>query len=249
MYSAAQIVSLACQIAKVPGMKSQAGQQLNVILADLAQLNDLEANRGFFQFNFNPGLISAPNNNVVAGGGPYLLPLDYLRAEKDDVFWTFNGVPYPMVNIELQQFDMTVQIAGNQSFPYYYTTDVSPLSLNPPAQPQLWVYPPPSGAYQVTVRYKKQVADIATPETSAVIPWFPNQNYLITRLAGELMKIADDTRSDKYLGDTPGGAEYILKAYLKMEGDRLSRAKVVTLDRRYFRPNFSALPNTKQLGW
>jgi len=42
----------------------------------------------------------------------------------------------------------------------------------------------------------------------------------------------------------------LLKRYLKLEGDRTSRAQTVKLDRRYFgSSDWSKLRNTKLVGW
>lgn len=248
--TAAQIVTLACQVAKCPGYVSQAGQMLNAILADLSQTYDFEVARGTFYFNFQPGLI-APVGNSIFGSGPYPLPADYLRAQKDGVFWTLLGVPYFMVSCDISEFDQQVQQAGVQSYPYMYATDLSlsDETQNNDATPVMYVYSPPSGAYPVTVRYYRQMPDIVTPETSATVPWFPNQQYLITRLAGELMQITADDRVTQFLGDGPAGAQGILRRYLELKDDRTSRAQRVTLDRRRFGRNWSRLPTTKTVGW
>ena len=50
--TAAQIVTLACQIAKTQGMTAQAGQKLNAILQELCQTYDLSAARLTTTFNF-----------------------------------------------------------------------------------------------------------------------------------------------------------------------------------------------------
>ena len=240
--TASQIVARAIEIAKAPGYTSQAGQLLNAILQELAQTYDLDLCRGFYQFNFIPGLVSS-NSNVTAGGGPYPLPADYLRAEKGDVFYSILGVPYEMINVDITEFDMMVQQAGQQSYPYLYCTD---LSQSPPV---LFVYPPPSGAYPVTVRYRRQMADIPTPESSAVTPWFPSDTYLIRRLAGEVMLLTDDPRATVFLGDSNAGAQGILRRYLKLADDKSSRSQRVTLDKRRFGRSFDSLPNTKTIGW
>lgn len=241
--STAQIISLACQAAKVPGWIAQAGQILNEILEEVCGTYDIDQARGLDQFNFNPGLISNINNNVVPGGGPYPLPADYLRADPNDVFWTLLGVPYFMINIDLNQFDATVQQSGLQSYPYWYATD---LSQSPPV---MYVYPPPSGAYPVTVRYRRLMADIATPETNDNPAWFPWSSYLRRRLTGELCVQTGDSRAESFLGDGPHGAQGILRRYLNMANDKAGRANMVKLDRRLFGGDFSKLKNTKSVGW
>lgn len=249
--TAQQIVSLATQMAKAPGMVVQAGQLLNSVLQELCQTYDFQLARKTFYFVFQPGLTAIVGNSIY-GSGPYPLPADFLRCQDEKaVFWTLLGVPYPMVPIDLSEFDMAVQQAGQNSYPYWFCTD---MSLGDEAQqgnatPVAYVYPPPSGAYPVTVRYFAQMPDIAAPETSAQAPWFPNSNYLITRLAGELMKLTDDSRWQAFLGEGPEGAQGILREYLKLKDDKSNRTATVKMDARRFGPTFSRLPNTKRVGW
>lgn len=240
---AQQIVNLACSIAKVPGYTAYAGSLLNSVLQEIAQTYDFDAAKGTYNFNFNPSVTGGPLQNVTPGGGPYPMPSDYLRAERGDVMWFLLGVPYLMIPIDPAEYDQQVQQAGLQSYPYWFTVlmDQSP--------PLMYVYPPASGAYPVMVRYRKQMPDITTPETSTTIPWFPFDNYLVTRLAGELMKIADDSRWQAFLGTGPEGAQGILDRILKMVDDKGDRAQRVTLDRRRFGPRYSTLPSTKLVGW
>lgn len=228
---ATQIVSLAAQIAGCPGFTSQAGQLLNMILSDLCQTYDFDL---------------AKKTTVLTLGtssGPYSLPSDYLRALRDDIFYTFNGVPYPLTSVDLAEFDAYPTQAGFNAYPTVYATD---MSLSPPA---LYVWPPSNGSLPLTVRYYAQLSDITQPETSATVPWFPNQDYLVTRLAGELMKIADDERWEAFLGGSDAGAQGILDRYLKLSDDKETRAQRVTLDKRYFRPRWGSLKNTKTIGF
>lgn len=237
--TAQQIVTLACQAAKTPGYLGQAGQLLNVILQELCQTYDFDLAKGFYQFNFNPSLVSTIDNNVLLGGGPYPMPSDYLRADPDDVFWTLQGVPYRMTNISIEQFDMTVQQAGLQNFPYWYATD---MSQSPPV---MYVYPPPSGSYPVTIRYRRQMPDITSPESSSAVPWFPNTQYLRTRLTAELMALSDDDRRSGYVEESAA----ILRRYLEMKDDKSDRSETVKLDRQRFRSGTNSLRNTKLVGW
>jgi hypothetical protein len=230
--TAAQIVTLATQIAKVPNYTSQAGQLLNVVLQELCQTYNTDAARGYFTFDFS----------TSSGSGPYYMTADYLRMAPDGIWYTLNGVKYFPVSIDLSEFDAQVQTAGNQAYPVFYATDTSTAPVS------VYFWAPPSGAYPVSVRYFRQMPDITTPESSATVPWFPNTNYLITRLAGELMKISGDKRADIYLGPSDAGAQGILNRYLKLEDDDLNRSKRVQLDRRYFGRS-SDLPNTKLVGW
>lgn len=232
---AQQIVTQAVQIAKVVGYTLQAGQLLNVILAELAQTYDIEAARRSAVVNLIPS----------AGSGPYALPVDYLRMAINNASYQIDGVPYVMVNIELWEFDALVQQAGLADYPQNFATDTSGGLGNA----ALLVWPPPGFVISTNIRYYSQPPDITNPESSAVIPWFPNQTYLITRLAGELMKLASDSRQSLFLGNTPDGAQGILDRYLKLQKDDEGRAKTVQLDRRRFGSSFNRLPNTKTIGW
>lgn len=243
--TAQQIVTLACQIAKTQGYTSQAGQFLNAILSDLCQTYNFDIAKGTFSFVFTTSLTpSATYPNIAAGCGPYALPADFLRMIDDkDAMWFLNGVPYPMIPCDLSEYDQLVQQAGNQAYPYIFATDMSQ------SPPNLVVWPGASGAYPCTIRYRKQMPDIATPETSTTVPWFPNQQFLITKTAGLLMQIAGDSRWQSFLGEGPDGAQGILRRYLNLKDDSSNRSQRVTLDRRRFGRASSTLPNTKRVGW
>lgn len=229
---AQQVVALATQIAGAPGFTAQAGQLLNMVLSDLCQTYDFAVAQ------------TLAGITLGATSGPYPLPSDYLRSPGDeDVWFTYNGVKYPLVPIDYAEYTLLVQQPGMNSLPSQFATD---MTVSPPA---LYLWPPPNGAYPLTVRYQRQMSDITTPETSTVIPWFPNGDYLVTRLSGELMKITDDGRSESFLGEGPSGAQGILKRYLNLKDDRSNRAETVKLDRRTFGPAFNKLPNTKTIGW
>ena len=174
---AQQIVAQACAMVGVPGYTSLAGQQLNYILQDLCQTYDIDQAKGTYNFNFQPGLLTdSVYENITPGGGPYSLPGDYLRAVDEKSFvWFLQGVPYPMIPCDLSEYDNLVQQAGLQSYPYIAATDMSQ------SPPTMVVWPPASGAYPVQIRYRRQMPDIATPETSTTVPWFPNTTYLVTR--------------------------------------------------------------------
>lgn len=256
-----QIVADACAIARAPNFLAQAGRMLNIVLSELCQNYDFDIARGVVNFVFNAQFggddfssdFSADYGPPLTGGmnsGPYSLPADWLRARRDDVFYTIDGVKYVMINIDLAEFDAFVQQAGLMSYPQNYTVDLSlQVDANAELQPQMYVWPPPSGGYPVTARYQRQMPDIVSPETSGQVPWFPDQNYLITRVAGELMKVTNDARIDKFLGTADNGAQGILNRYLKLANDDEDRAKRVTLDRRFFSQDFFRLKNTKQIGW
>lgn len=233
---AQQIVTLATQIAKCPGFVSQAGQFLNMILSDLCETYDFALARGVASFTFN-----GPQGSQ---SGPYALPADWLRANKDDVFYVIQQVPYVMINITLAEYDALVQQPGLNAYPANYAVDNSPQATAGGA-PNMYVWPPPAGSYPVTARYQRQMPDIVTPETSTAIPWFPNQKYLNKQLAAELMGLVNDDREETWRTD----AKDILDHYLKLKDDSTDRVETVTLDRRLFGPRFRNLPSTKQVGW
>lgn len=246
--TAAQIVSLAVQTARCPGYTAQAGMLLNSILADLCQDYDLEVARKTYYFNFNPGLINLVGPYLY-GGGPYPLPADYLRAAGDTplTYW-ISGVPYQPVKLDMDQYDRQVQQAGNQSYPSLFTTD---LSLGDQAAqglttPMLFIFQPPSGAYTAQIRYYAQMPDIATPEASNTVPWFPNSTYLRKRLEADLMGLTGDARETSWSDEADG----ILEKYLTMKDDPEGKAKTVKLDRQRFGAgSFRKLKNTKTVGW
>src|SRR6516225_11729376 len=239
MLTGNQIVILACQIANVPGYVSQAQQFLNAVLQELAQDYDFHVIRKTFAGNFNTG---ASAYSYAPGSGPNPLPPDFLRLHRGGHFYQIFQVPYVLIGVSQEEFDTFVQQPGLQSYPYLAYVDVATQPMG------LYVWPPASGAYPATVRYNPVVDDMT--DTSK-IPWFPNTNYLITRLAGELMRLADDERMPAYLSDAPGsgGAGDMLRKYLIMKDDPSTAPKTVTLDRRLFKTGLQALRNTKTIGW
>jgi hypothetical protein len=252
--TSAQIISLAVQDARVPGFTSQAGQILNMVLSDLCQTYDFTVTKQTFAFNFNASQIN------FNGQAYQNLPDNYLRGIRNETFYVISGVPYPMIPVDLEEFDMLVEQAGLANFPVFYATDMSRSGVlnsvtgsGGATVPVMLFWQVPSGAYPVTVRYYSTMPDIPTPETSTTIPWFPNQTYLRRRIAGELMGLSDDERMADFLSDDqklhPNGAGVILRRFLQMEGDKNTRTKTVQLDRRRFGTSFDRLRNTKTIGW
>lgn len=251
--TAAQICTRAAEIAKVPGFTVQAGQYLNMVLSDLCQTYDFQAARRTTYFNMNPGA-TVLVGGIVTGSGPYTLPADFLRVQdQNGLFYYVNNVPYRMQPIDLSELDMMTQQTGLSAYPSIFAIDMSPLDTvqqgTASGAPQAFVWPSPSGAFPVTLRYFCQMPDIATPETSATVPWFPNQTYLVTRVAGELMRATDDSRMADFLGEGPQGAGGILMRYLKLVDDKNDRVQSVKLDKKTFGRGTSNLPLSKFIGW
>lgn len=234
-----EIVTIACQIAKVPGYTTQALQLLNSVLQELSQDYDFLVIRKSYTFTFST---TASGNGYAAGSGPNPMPTDFLRLHRNGSFYQISQVPYQLIGVEQEQFDRFVQQPGLASYPYFAYVDVSSSPMG------LYVWPPASGAYPATVRYQPKQDFITDTST---VPWFPNSTYLYTRVAGELMKIANDDRWTAFLSsaDNSGGAGDLLNQYMKMKDDPQTAVKTVELDRRRFGNTLSNLKNTKTIGW
>lgn len=232
-----QIVTLAAQDANVPGFLTQALQKLNLILSDLAQAYDISAARKTLNFNL-PTAVNANGQAFMA------LPANYLRAQKGECIYYINFVPYPLIPVDLDENDALVTQPGMANQPIFFSTDMS----TTPGTAYFW--PQPSGNFPAIIRYFSQMPDITDTST---VPWFPNQNYLLTRLTGELCKGVDDDRANNLLTDDDeknvGGAGVILRHFLQQEGDKSNRVQTVRLDRRRFGTSFDRLKNTKSIGW
>jgi hypothetical protein len=224
---AQQIVSLALQIAKCPGFTSQGGQFLNMTLEDLWLHRDLKINR-VTEF------IPVQANNF----GPFPLPLNYLRTY--DLFFEQNNLPYFLNPISTEEFDQEFKDPSIANYPYEFMTilvDETTAQANN-STGNLFIYPQSSGLITLTHRYMVKQPDITMPETSAVIPWFPDQDYLITATAARLMQITDDARRPEFLKE----AATLLGVHLIMEGDEQQVVKSVRLDPRRFHSNRSLKP-------
>lgn len=232
-----QITTLAAQDANVPGFTAQALQKLNLILSDICQAYDISAARKTLNFVL-PTAINALGQAFMA------LPADYLRAKKGECIYYNNFVPYPLIPVDLDENDALVTQPGQANQPIFFSTDMA----TTPATAFFW--PQPSSAFPAIIRYQSQMPDITD---TTLVPWFPNQNYLLTRLTGELCKGVDDDRANSLLTDQDeinvGGAGVILRHFLQQEGDKSNRAQSVALDRRRFGTSFDRLKNTKMIGW
>jgi|SRR6516162_9462 len=244
--STAQIISIATQIANVPGFTAQALQLLNAVLQELDQDYDFQTIRKSFNFNFST---TASGLGYAPGSGPNPMPADFLRLHRNGSFYQIFQVPYKLIGVTQEEFDTFVQQPGLASYPYLVYVDVASTPMG------LFVWPPASGNYPATVRYNPIMPDITFDPNMQVytpaVPWFPNSAYLYTRLAGELFKLADDERWQAYLSDEPGsgGSGDMLRKYLSMKDDPVTAPKTVSLDRRMFKSPIATLRNTKTIGW
>ena len=229
--TAAQIVQLATQIAKCPSYLTQAGQYLNMALQSLALTNDFEVclRRATIVLSPSPG------------DGPYPLPSDYLRMQADEVQYVFGGMPVTMINVPVADLDALQKLPVTAAYPTVFSTDLSGGQGNS----VLNVWGPPSGQINLDVRYFSLPPDIVTPETSSVVPWFPFSDYLVARVAGDMMRLSGDNRAPLFLGDNPMGAEGMLRKFLSLQNDTEGRAMTVRLDPRFFGAGGGSLPPSK----
>ena len=228
-YTSQKIVQKACTIAKAPGFVQSAGEYLNLILADLCETYD-------FDFIRETQVLQAtPTTNTGDGALPIGFPLnaDHLRTR--EVFYRVNGVTFYLIQMPIEEFDQLPQSTGVSNYPTNYAIDTSTTPYT------IYFYEPLVIPLTIFIRYQPLMADIATPETSSVVPWFTNQRYLIKKLAADLMNDTDDARQEKYQDD----AEKMLRLFLEMKDDKENYAQTIKLDRRVFRGGGS-LKATKQ---
>ena len=76
----AEIVDIACQIAKVPGYTSQALKLLNGVLQELSQDYDFLTIRQSCNFNLST---TASGNGYAVGSGPNPMPSNFLRLHRN----------------------------------------------------------------------------------------------------------------------------------------------------------------------
>jgi hypothetical protein len=224
-----QIVALACQIAKCPGFLAQGGQFLNMTLEDLWLHRDLKINRVAEFITVQANLY-----------GPFTLPQNYQRTY--DLFFEQNNLPYFLNPISTQEYDQEFKDPSIANYPYEFMTilydEDTALAQVPPSAGQLFIYPQSSGQIVLTHRYMVKQPDITTPEASSVIPWFPDQDYLITATAARLMQITDDARRPEFLKEM----DAMLRLQIIMEGDEQQVVKSVKLDPRRFHSNRTLKP-------
>ena len=233
-YSAKQLISLACQISKVnSGMAPQVGQFLNIILEEYAQTLDLDSIRKTTSFN-----VSAASTGVGVTGAGYILPTDYLREVQ--VFYNVNGTIFNLDSIALEKYYTLFQGTGIADYPESFATDISQQAVATYGAPVLFFWPPPAIPLTINLLYRPQVGAISGPETSSVIPFFPNQRILLHDLCLEACLLSDDDRTDRLKKDV----EERMRKYLIMKDDKEGYAQTVKLDPQKFRPKDN-LPPTK----
>ena len=231
--TASQIVATACSVAKCPGFISQGGNYLNLVLKDLWLHRDLKVNRVV-----EPLTVQANSN------GPFPLEPDYQRTY--DLFFLQNGLPYFLKQASLEFYDKQFKDPSISNYPYMYATDLSTQAIaqaailnGGPSAGLIYIYPQSSGLISLTHRYMVQQPEITTPETSSVIPWFVDQDYLIKATAKRLMEIADDDRIQSFETD----CEKMLGIHLIMAGDDEQQVvRRVKLDPWAFRTNRALRP-------
>ena len=224
MLTAQQLVTYALQIAKAPGYTTQAGDLLNGRLASLARRFDFDV------------LLKSTTFSLPAGVQQYSLPSDYVRAH--ELWYYIGGLPQPMRQISLPDYDRINVGSVAMAYPTMYASDPSTTPVT------LYLYPMPNAQILYYLRYWSQPADIANPATSSSVPWFPDSDYLLTALAGDIMRLTDDTRQLQYAQE----AENKLQAFLKMQGDRENHAQTVSLGNS-FRGGAGRLPPSKVTGF
>lgn len=135
MLTAAQLGQQAATDARAPNYTASWQQKLQLILDGICLKNDFALARGVYYFPLNPSNITTIGG-IQNFGGPYRLPLDYLRTSGSSgsegvqysFFYVYNGVPYPLQPWDLGRMDMQVQQPGIQNLPYAFATDVAPES-------------------------------------------------------------------------------------------------------------------------
>ena len=218
-YTSQQIVQRACAIAKAPGFLTQAGQYLNMILADLCETYDFDFIRETQVIQASP--VVASGDGALPTG--YALAADHLRTR--EVFYYVNGVVFYLTQMPIERYDQLPQSSGVTNYPCNYAirTETSPYTI--------YFYQPLVTPLTIFIRYQPQMPDITSPETSSVVPWFTNQRYLLKKLAADLMAETDDERELKYKVE----AERMLSLFLEMKDDKENYAQTIKLDRNVFR--------------
>lgn len=220
----AQIVALACQTAKVPGYTSQAGQFLNQVLSELAQTYDFD----FYTKQQVLSIYPTPSN-------AFPLNADHLRTR--EAFYYVSGQPFYLIQMDIRRYNQLYNGPGVANYPTNFAIDVSqsPNVLLP--------YCPPDIPLSLFVNYYPVHADIATPESSSVVPWFPQQTYLVKSVASALLDIADDDDRQAKLDKDRAS---ILSKFLIMDDDKEGYPQQIKLDRNTFNTGSGLKPTKNQ---
>lgn len=128
--------------------------------------------------------------------------------------------------MSLAMYDSLFSGPGIQNYPENYATDLNP---DPPV---LYLYPPPIIPMQIFMRYQSMPPAISSPSSNTNPPWFPYAQYLIRKVAQEIMLVTDDARYQEMYPVT----EAMLQSILKIQGDAENYVRTVGLDPMLFRP-------------
>ena len=225
----AQIVARACSDAAAPNYKVNAGEKLQLILDELAALYDWD-------------ILRTPLSIAVSAGlNQYSLPQNYLRARKG--FYYINGQEITVSFIPREQWLELFQGPGNTTYPTWACSDLSPLQADPATAPQVYLWPTPAQTITFQMLYFRASPVYVTPETSASVPWFPYQNYLLKRLTADMMNSTADGRKQQLLGE----CEAFLSKYGVLANDEEGFAVTVKKDPRRFRQGTLDARPTKQV--
>lgn len=233
--TAQQLVSLACQIAKVQsGQAPQVGQLLNIVLQNYAQTLDLDKIRLTTTLNVTGGV-----TGIGANSAAYQLPVAYLRAVQ--VFYNVDGTIFDLSQMSLEKYNTLFQGTGIANYPEWYATDISEQAIANFGSPLMYFWPPSAIPLTVNILYRPQTSDIIAPQLSQVVPWFENQLILLKDLSAQAMMLGDDARKEV----TDREVEERIRKYLIMKDDSENFAHTVKLDPLLFR-NRENLKPTKQ---
>lgn len=217
------IIDDALAIAKCPGFRAQGGRALNLVLRDLVLHRNLKVN-----------LVSTTISVVANSNGPFNLELNYLRTY--ELMYLINDQPYFLQPSSRQQFDSEPNKQTTSNYPYEWATDLSPVSTQQPGL--LYIYPQSNTGLTLTHRYFVDRPDVPNPESSQIVPWFTDQDYLITATAARMMRVTDDARWISF----EAMCDKMLLEHLLTEGDEQQVVKEVKLDPRRFRVGGSLAP-------
>ena len=223
MLTSQQIVADALAIAKAPGFTALGGRSLNLVLSDLVLHRDLKVNRKFLPFTAQAG-----------SNGPFSLGSDYLRTY--DMWYEVSNFPYFLFPLGQDQYDAMFKDPSIANYPYAFATDLGSAPVT--GNKSVFVFPQSNSSLTINHRYMRNRPDIPNPETSAVIPWFQDVDYLVHATATRIMKITDDQRYETFVAE----GERMLKTHLIMEGDEQQVAKSIKLDPNRFHFNRAIRP-------